>query len=223
MTALTQEEFLKNVAKHQMHILRNDGMYRHIRFKREDTMCMYFDLVTWPGYLAYSGDMGCFVFSRIEDMFEFFRADRTHSKDDGNLKINLGYWSEKLQAVDGGINSSSGAKEFSTESFIKMIHEWRISWIREYRYILSKKDRRELWDKVTEEVLSKADDGGIRAYDAAYGFSYQIKGQLHPIQFDDLWDHNCDEYTYRFIWCCYALAWGIKQYDFVVPVSKEAA
>lgn len=221
MTALTQEEFLKDIATHQMHILRNDGIYRHVRFKREGTMCSYFDLVTWPGYLAYSGDMGCFVFSRIEDMFEFFRADRTHSKDDGKLKINLGYWSEKLQAVDGGRTSNEAVKEFSPEAFAKLIHEWRIGWIREYRDTLSKEQRRELWDLVTEDVLSKADDGEIRAYDAAYGFEYEADGK--SFQFDDLYEHNCREYTHRFIWCCYALAWGIKQYDFVVPTSKEAA
>ena len=28
-----------------------------------------FDIVTWPGYLCYSGDMGCFVFTRLPDMF----------------------------------------------------------------------------------------------------------------------------------------------------------
>ncbi|MDO8415532.1 MAG: hypothetical protein Q7S87_04910 [Agitococcus sp.] len=219
MTALTQEEFLKNVAKHQMHILRNDGLYRHVRFKREGTMCMHFDLVTWPGYLAYSGDMGCFVFSRIEDMFEFFRADRKHGKDDGNLKINLGYWSEKLQAVDGNRNGGC-AKEFSEDTFTRIIHEWRISWIKEYRDKLTKGQRRELWDFVQEQVIAKAEEGGHAAYSAAYEFEYTVNDL--SFQFHDFWDHNCDEYTHRFIWCCYALAWGIKQYDFVVP-SKEAA
>ena len=213
MTQLTQEQFLRDVATHQIHVLRDDGVYRHIRFKKPGTTCMHFDLVTWPGYLAYSGDMGCFVFSRIEDMFEFFRTDRRDKKSNDEICINLGYWSEKLEAVSGGRRGSEGAKEFSPEVFTKLIHEWRISWIREYRDTLSKEQRRELWEQVSEEVLSKADDGGIRAFDAAYGFSFPVKGQRHPIQFDDLFEHNCDEYTHRFIWCCYALAWGIKLYD----------
>ena len=38
--------------------------------------------------LTYTGDMGTFVFARLEDMFEFFRADwindRKDGKDSGN-------------------------------------------------------------------------------------------------------------------------------------------
>jgi len=222
MATLTQGQFLRDVISHQMHILRNDGMYRHVRFKREGTMCMHFDLVTlalvtwliraiWAA-LCFHALMTCLSFSC---------ADRLHGKDDRKLKINLGYWSEKLKAADGGRNSSNGAKEFSPKAFTKLIHEWRIGWIREYRDILSKEQRRELWVQVNEDVLSKVDDGEIRAYDAAYDFKYEADGK--SFQFDDLYEHNCYEYTHRFIWCCYALAWGIKQYDFVVPTSKDAA
>ena len=32
-------------------------------------------------------------------------------------------------------------------------------------------------------------------------------------RFHDLWERNCKEYSHRFIWCCFALAWGIRQYD----------
>ena len=87
----SQEEFQKDVSQHGVTIIRDDGVNRHIRFKRPGTMCMHFDLITWPGYLCYCGDMGTYVFSRLEDMFEFFRTDRD---------INPGYWAEKLQAVD---------------------------------------------------------------------------------------------------------------------------
>ena len=91
----TEADFLKDVAAHEMEILRDDGVYRHIRFKKPGTWCMHFDLVTWPGYLAYSGDMGCYVFSRLNDMFEFFRTDREYLQRDGRqLCINLCYWSE---------------------------------------------------------------------------------------------------------------------------------
>ena len=52
-----------------MIVLRDDGVYRHIRFKKPGTGCMHFDLVTWPGYLCYSGDMGCYVFCRLNARF----------------------------------------------------------------------------------------------------------------------------------------------------------
>lgn len=83
MRDITEETFLADVAAHQIHVLRDDGVHRHIRFKRPGTYCMQFDLITWPGYLCYTGDMGTYVFNRLEDMFEFFRTGR--SRATGNL------------------------------------------------------------------------------------------------------------------------------------------
>ena len=40
-----------------MSIERDDGLYRHLRFKSSGTNTYYFDLVTWPGYLTVTGDM----------------------------------------------------------------------------------------------------------------------------------------------------------------------
>jgi hypothetical protein len=83
----SEQSFLKDIANHQLEILLDNGVYRHLRFKANaNSWNMWFDVVTWPGFLAYSGDMGCFVFTRIADMFEFFRSN----KADG-LPINQGY------------------------------------------------------------------------------------------------------------------------------------
>lgn len=98
---LNEEEFLRDVSNHEMLIIRDDGLYRHIRFQRPDTSSMYFDLITWPNRLCYTGDMSTYVFSRIEDMFRFFRADRQRStRDDQRLEINLSYWAEKVISGD---------------------------------------------------------------------------------------------------------------------------
>lgn len=75
--SLTVERFLQDVADHKMTVVMDNGVYRHLRFANSDSKLAFnqwFDIVTWPGFLAYSGDMGCFVFSRLKDMFEFFRA-----------------------------------------------------------------------------------------------------------------------------------------------------
>jgi len=216
---LTEEKFLADVAAHQMIVIRDDGLYRHIRFKRPSTGCMHFDLVTWPGYLAYSGDMGCYVFCRIEDMFEFFRMgkDDWNYNRNGGLSINPGYWSEKLMAVDGG-RSKGSATEFSEEKFRRVIHSERLEWIRENRHTLTKEERRELWEAVDDEVLSRA-DSEHEAMQAAYGFSHRIGVSEQQFCFTDLWDHDFTAFTYRFKWCCYALAWGIQKYDEVKAVA----
>lgn len=71
-------------------MLHEDGIYRHIRFRQPGTMCMHFDLITWPGYLCYTGDMGTYVFTRLADMFEFFRTDLTYAPRTGRLlAVNL--------------------------------------------------------------------------------------------------------------------------------------
>lgn len=211
--------FLENVKEHEMIVLHDDGVYRHIRFKKPGTGCMHFDLVTWPGYLAYSGDMGCYVFCRLNDMFSFFRTDRIHNRD-GNLYINLSYWSEKLEAVDGNRRGGT-AKEFSKEKFIRQLSETRLNWIRERG--LNKEQRRELWEAVRDQVLYRVDedDSGQVSMSAAYDFSERIGGKV--FQFDDLWGYDFTQYTYRFIWCCYALAWGINKYDEIKAEATHVA
>ena len=217
MSACTEERFLMDVGSHVMEVLRDDGVYRHIRFKKPGTGCMHFDLVTWPGYLAYSGDMGCYVFSRLDDMFEFFRTDRRYSS--GRLGINLGYWSEKLQAVDGNRDHAS-AKEFSEDKFKRVINEYRLEWVRKAarEHLLSRDERRELWEAVDKGV--PVETGGDAAIAAACAFSWpppwQTVSGAHSNarwQFEDLWEHDFTNYTFHFVWCCYALAWGIKTYD----------
>jgi len=38
-------------------------------------------------------------------------------------------------------------------------------------------------------------------------------------RFEDFWEIDCHDYTYSFVWCCYAIAWGIQVYD----AAKEPA
>jgi len=90
------KRFKNDTAKHEMTVLHDDGLYRHLRFtpvvtdektgKRSRSSSYWFDLITWPGCLAVNGDCGSFMFSRIEDMFEFFRGSR----------INPQYWAGKV-------------------------------------------------------------------------------------------------------------------------------
>ena len=90
----TEERFLSDIANHQMTVIRDDVVGRHIRFRRPSTICYGFDLITWPGHLCITGDLGTYVFQRLVDMFEFFRADPfyadRHPKQ--QLFINAGYW-----------------------------------------------------------------------------------------------------------------------------------
>ncbi len=212
---INELQFLRDVESHVMEIIKEDGLHRHVRFRRPGTMCMHFDLITWPGYLCYTGDMGTYVFQRLEDMFKFFRVDREYAKLDGErLGINVDYWAEKLQAV-GGNRHKASAVEFDETEFRRAINEYRISWIREARNggLLDESARRDLWEDVEHRVLGEIDNGGERAMHAAFDFSWRDHSSRKVWQFDDLFEHDFTRYTSRFIWCCYALAWGIQKYD----------
>lgn len=214
----TEARFLGDIDQHVMVVIRDDGVNRHIRFKRPGTSCYHFDLITWPGHLCYTGDMGTYVFQRTTDMFEFFRQDREYNADKGRaLSINLGYWTEKLVAVDG--NRGGGkAKEFDEEKFTRVINDYRVQWMRDAKEsgVLDKEERRELWELVDNEVLSALEEGGDRAQFAAYDFHFDPAFNTRRRNgwgFDDLFEHDFTEFTHSIVWCCYALAWGIQKYD----------
>ena len=59
-----------------------------------------------------------------------------------------------------------------------------------------------------EELIRSLDDNEIRAYDAASDFRW--KGDFY---FTDLWEHRFTEFTYRYLWCCYGIVYGIHWYN----------
>jgi hypothetical protein len=69
-----------------------------------------------------------------------------------------------------------------------------------------------LLQAIEDDVLSWADDGEEKAREAAEDFEYGGN-----TVFNDFWETNLHEYTVRFIWCCYAISWGIRIYDAAVP------
>ncbi|MCI2958192.1 hypothetical protein MN032_10835 [Agromyces atrinae] len=103
---------LENTRAHEMQILHEDGVYRHLRFKAPDTMMWHFDLITWPGSLAIRGDIGSgFIFTRTVDMLRFF------DQGQGPGWINASYWAEKLE------RGSRSAREFSPSRFADWLRE----------------------------------------------------------------------------------------------------
>ncbi len=196
----SRERFSKDTAEHKIQVIRDDGVYRHLRFKKPDSSAYYFDLVTWPGHLAITGDMGGNLFSRTKDMFGFFRTDFRR----GDCTINPSYWHENL-AGDG---ERDGATEFDEAKFRRVICEYRVDWMRDMKMDRkSKADRRELWEAVSNEVLAELDDGPDAAMVAAGRF------ERGGYRFDALFGHNFKRPTFHFIWRCRAIAWGIEQYD----------
>jgi hypothetical protein len=223
----TEETFLKDVAKHEMAVLVDNGVYRHLRLKQPGSSNMWFDIVTWPGFLAYSGDMGSFVFSRLNDMFQFFRNGRATIDGKEELYINLSYWGEKLEAVDRN-GRESGHRVYSADRLRAHVEDSVKTWIEEYegQYDDSEEEtasaktkfEAELREAIEEDIYRYLDDGEHDARTAVRDFSFKQEPKRFDrtpptYEFQDTWEWDCDEYTFRFIWCCYALAWSIRRYD----------
>jgi hypothetical protein len=207
----TEERFLNDAGGHAMTVIRDDGVHRHLRFRKAPPggSEYWFDLITYPGELVITGDMGTYVFRRLTDMFEFFRTDRECMTRNGNkLAINPSYWGQKLQALP-----VKGFKEFDEDRFNSVILERLVDWMRDKRGDTSKEERRDLWDAVHDEVFGLSDDSnGSRKQLAAYDFVHTVRKGLR-FHFQDLWESNFERYTFHFIWVCYAIAWGVKTYD----------
>lgn len=193
---LTYDSFLSDVSGHTMQVLRDDGLYRHLRFRENDSFCMGFDLITWPGGLCYTGDMGTYVFERIDDMFAFFRREDPAQAD-------RYYWAQKCVSRD-----RDGVRQFSFERFMAVLDELLVEFVQAHE--LSSHDTEVLRDQVRDYILSERDYGDCQLC-VAQASQFEWNGHL---VFPEIHlGYNFEEFTRRFVWCCYAIPWGIAQYD----------
>lgn len=228
-----QIKFLNDVRSHQMTIINDDGgVCRTIRFMQPNTSNRYFDITTWPDHLCISGDMGTYVFSRLRDMFEFFRSDK--------LYVNYSDWGEKLEAV----GKYGGYMEFESEYVLDSIKK-RIGYLCD-EFI---PDLYEDLDNYTKseypsiEIITKAfKEDAIEHFENAdldeYRHASEIddwesnvfpKMSLHGYEGND-WDYewlSSKRMSWHYKWCCHAIAWAVKQYDrhqqpIVIPSHYQA-
>jgi hypothetical protein len=114
-------DFVEQTKGHGLVVLHDDGLYRHLRVQAPGTRMWSWDVTTWPGHLATSGDIADgHVFSREPDMLQFFaiagRSERYYS--DGSPSIDVRYWAEKLC---GG--RSHEVKKYDPDVFLQLVRE----------------------------------------------------------------------------------------------------
>lgn len=204
-----EASFRKDVAQHELQVIRDDAdSYRHLRFKAPETTNQYFDIVTWPGYLALTGDMGSFVFTRLRDMFEFFRHDSP----------NYSYWAEKCVAQD-----RDGVKEFSVDMLRAAVEQDvrdHVESSDEYE-TADDDERNEAVVKIVGRIATETGfDGFSDAYEAHEAFYNQV---VEGVDFSGSWEWNIQDFTHRFKWCCHALVYAVKAYDEFKAISVMEA
>lgn len=178
--------FKRDTAKHQLTVLHDDGLYRHLRYRNPENSAYWFDVITWPGSLTIRGDLGAaYTFSRLPDMFEFFRGKR----------INPHYWSEKLD------NLRPSVQVYSEDLFRQLVVEHFVDAVRysDAPRGLGREIRAEILDQdLTDETEARALLEG-----------FEFKG----FEFHDVWEWSFSDYDRSFLWACHALVWGIAAYD----------
>jgi hypothetical protein len=194
---MTAEKFLVDVANHKMTVRLDNGIYRHIHFGgHPHAWNMWFGIVTWPGYLTICGDMGTWTFARVEDMFSFFRNDK--------LRINCDYWAEKIQ------NGQHGGRDETKVFYEDLFKAQLLTQLTNY-YDLQGEDLVAVTAALQEDVLRQ--EGEYDLLIAARDFSCQMPGRAARFHFDTCELPDGKAYSYHFVWCLYAIVWGIQQYD----------
>lgn len=203
--------FISDVSSHKFDVIREDGLYRHLRFSRPTTRAYSFDIVTWPGYLTVTGDMGTWTSSRITDMFEFF-TDKHFGRQD-SFQINPGYWSEKFESGTGGSCYDTPCYAFDGDAFDKGLQQWLCA------YLADCYDEEDA--DTAKEAVRELVGNGFRCESDAY---HALNDAYFP---NDVSSYDISEgmgsnmkHSHHYVWICYAIVWGIERYNNKKLVTK---
>lgn len=186
------KRFAHDTSGHEMTVLHNDGLYRHLRFTNPERGSFdAFELITWPYNLVVkTGRTFHFDIDATPDMFDLFR------KTAFSGEINPGYWSEKVRAGRDEI------EDFSEELFEQQVKEHVVAAIRsgEAPRGLGREVTRDIfeWGYITHEAGARAE---------LEAFSYE------RWTFGETWEWRFDDYTPGFLWSCFAIRYGIDLHD----------
>lgn len=184
----TRARFVQETADHAMRVIRDDGLYRHLRFRQPNTSIYHFDLVSWPGVLTITGDCGTFVFSRGKDMFEFFEP--------AGGAIKPAYWSEKLLAP-----APQAVRIYSQDVYTMRVRQWLEDMLE-----ADGTDEGSLRDAVREQLLDEPPRSESEAIQRLSAFTHD------EIRIDTPYEWDLDEWDERFLWCCHAIMQGVSRY-----------
>lgn len=186
----TAARFQRDTAKHQMTVLHDNGLYRHLRFESPDGRYP-FELITWPYNLVVkAGWTFHFDIDATPDMFDLFRNTSFSGE------INPSYWQEKVRA---GRDEIEG---FDQDLFEQQVKQHVVNAIR------SGDAPRGIGAEVTREIFEWGDishEAGARQ--ALEDFRYE------GWTFGETWEWNFRNFTPGFLHCCHAIRHGIDLYN----------
>ena len=183
--------FKRATAGHQMTVLHEDGLYRHLRFQTPGNGSSYgYDLITWPYNLVIRGGWTfTFTIDATEDMFDLFR--RTSFPGE----INPSYWQEKVTA---GRDEIEG---FNDSLFEQQVKQHVVDAIR------NGDAPRGIGAEVTRDIF----EWGDLSHEA--GARQELENfRFEGWSFGETWEWNFRSFTPGFLWSCHAIRHGIELY-----------
>lgn len=233
--------FARETAGHEMTVLHDDGLYRHLKFMNpEHGSFGAFELITWPYNLVVkTGWTFHFDIDATPDMLDLFR------KTAFSGEINPGYWSEKVRAGRDEIEGfddqllkreiastlaqwmrddldsrvASRAKELGfTQEELKTAPGIRKELARQVRSEWRAANR-QLREAVHEHFFGDWTDYNVEyeseAHRALHDFSFRPEGQDggYPYHFADWHEWRLGDYTPGFLWSCHAIRRGVDLHD----------
>jgi hypothetical protein len=185
--AYVKANFERDIASHVIKERHRDGIYGHWICARPDTVVLHFHIVTYPGGMLYTGDMGTFVFERTFDMISFMRS----------ACRSRGYAAEKCRAVEKSA-AGNGIEVFFDEIFEENLDEF----LDEYESHHG--------EPITEEKLASI------SYLREYRGEDEHRCMMEMYE-SGLWDcgdmPTCRYYSVHFLWCLHAIEWFCKRVD----------
>lgn len=186
--------FEAETKQHEMTVLLDQGLYRHLKFQGPRNELYWFEIVTAPGQLTFSGDGDSFVFRATEDMFELFRQSTASGG------INAGYWAQKVR--------TGNAKSYSRKRFEAQVEKQIAA--AEARFPGLRDDvEEEVYDSALYDVSYESS-----AFMAVLGYEYQAPESTgDPFRFRYVYEWDLQDLDWWFLFACHAVVDGIRRYD----------
>jgi hypothetical protein len=191
-----RRQFDGETTKHELTVIREDGLYRHLRAQAPGTRMWSWDIITWPGYLTIVGDVGNgWTFSRTDDMLSFFHPSPEP------YRIDADYWWEKMPS-----QLRDAAKVFDADVLLEHGRETLSEWdLDQAQVAAATSGLEDAWRSVYFETESDyrrvLDEFEFTGDD---GFTHR---------FSDTWEWSSKTYDWHFILALLAIVWTVEKYN----------
>lgn len=205
--------FKQGTKGHQLAVLHDDGLYRHLRFQTPGNGSSYgYDLITWPYNLTIrAGWTFTFSIDATEDMLDLFRRTAFPGE------INPSYWQEKVTAGRDQIESFS--EELLKKAIEDTVQQWEqggpVEGLREAV-------QEHFFGEWPEYSLERREEANRALNDFSFKPRNAKPGD-YPYSFDDWWEWRLTEYSPGFLWCCHAIRHGVSLYEASLATKTVAA